>query len=345
MKILVLGDFRRDIPHYMISHARMFSKGFLRCGHDTMEWSYREEILAKSWLNSKKWALKQGKPKADEKLYELVGHYQPDVVFIIEYRLLKEDVVLKLKDMLPKSRFVFWYDDPYFGETDTRVNDVARHCEMFLAVMAGDALAHYKKDNNNSCAAFIPSPCDPDLHYPHEVADKWKSDMLFTGKLQHGSLNKYEQDKDRPALIKYFIDHKNMAMYGDMGYPGVWGKDYLDAIAGTKIGLNINVCNDVCMYHSNRMINYVSNGAFVLSARVPEGELLYEDKKHLVYFDSFDDCIEKADYYLSHDEERKAIATAGVEHAHREYNCSRLCQYILDLLETGSYSASWGKIV
>ncbi len=345
MKILIIGDFRRDIPQYMICHARMFSKGFLRCGHDVMEWSYREAILGKSWLNSKKWALKQGKAKADENLYEMVEHYQPDVVFMIEYRLLKEDVVLKLKDMLPKSVFMFWYGDPYFGETDWRVNDITRHCDWFLATSAGRVLEHYKEDNKVAKAAFLPQPCDPDIHYPHEVADRWKSDMLFTGKLQHGSLKMYEQDEDRPALIKYFIEHNNMAMYGDMGYPGVWGKDYLDAIAGTKIGLNINVCNDVSKYYSNRLINYLSNGAFVLSAKVPNAELMFEDGKHLVYFDSQEDCKEKAGYYLGHEAERKAIAEAGTSHAHGEYNCTKISSYVIDMIENGDYSPEWKEII
>ena len=345
MKIMIIGDFRRDIPQYMICHARMFSKGFMRCGHDVMEWSYRESILGKSWLNSKKWAMRQGKPKADANLLEMAGHYQPDVVMIIEYRLLRSDVILKLKQMLPESMFVMWYGDLYSDETNPQVNELARHCDWFMATSGGRVLEKYKRENKVARAAFIPQMCDPDLHYPHEVAEKWRSNMLFTGKLAHGSLGKFEQDDARPELVKYFIEKKKMAMYGDMGYPPVWGRDYLDAIAGTKIGLNINVFNDVSKYYSNRLINYLSNGAFVLSAKVPDAELMFEDGRHLVYFECQEDCKEKADYYLVHDKERKAIAEAGTKHAHDEFNCTKISGYVLDLIEKGSYDPKWGEII
>lgn len=45
----------------------------------------------------------------------------------------------------------------------------------------------------------------------------------------------------------------------------------------------------------------------------PELALYFEDGKDLVTFDSYEDLHKKAEYYLSHEEERKAIALSGYE--------------------------------
>ncbi|MFB0554718.1 MAG: glycosyltransferase, partial [Phycisphaerae bacterium] len=66
---------------------------------------------------------------------------------------------------------------------------------------------------------------------------------------------------------------------------------------------------------------------------------------HLKYFDTVDEFFELADWYLKHQAERERIAIAGMEKAHAEFNCERIAQYMLDLVETGTYDASWGEIL
>ena len=55
--------------------------------------------------------------------------------------------------------------------------------------------------------------------------------------------------------------------------------------------------------------------------------------------------FELADWYLQHEQEREKIAAAGMERAHSEFNCKRIAKCMLDLIETGKYSAPWADIL
>jgi nucleoside-diphosphate-sugar epimerase len=43
--------------------------------------------------------------------------------------------------------------------------------------------------------------------------------------------------------------------------------------------------------------------------------------------------------------EREKIARAGMERAHGEFNCKRIAQDMLDLIEKGTYDAPWAEIL
>lgn len=53
-----------------------------------------------------------------------------------------------------------------------------------------------------------------------------------------------------------------------------------------------------------------------------QAELLsfFENGRDIVWFDSIDDMLRKADYYLEHEEERLEIARLGHEKALREHS-------------------------
>jgi spore maturation protein CgeB len=89
----------------------------------------------------------------------------------------------------------------------------------------------------------------------------------------------------------------------------------------------------------------LSCGPLTLASYSPDSELLLEDRKYVVYFRSVDEFFELADYYLKHDSERYRIALAGMERAHKEFNCTKMAQYLLDIVERGTYDAPWATIL
>ena len=99
------------------------------------------------------------------------------------------------------------------------------------------------------------------------------------------------------------------------------------------------------MYHSDRLINYLACGAFTLAARVPQTELLFEDHKHLRYFDSNEECIELIKYYLDREDERKKIGQAAMKYVHEKFHCQVIAKDIIDFLTTGTYNQPWRYIV
>jgi len=149
----------------------------------------------------------------------------------------------------------------------------------------------------------------------------------------------------RYEIVRRLSEKPNAKVYGAAKATMVDGIDYFHAISGAKIGLSINIVNDVEFYHSDRLINYLACGTFVLAKRVPESELLFKDGVHLRYFDEADEFFDLADWYLRHDEEREKIAKAGMQRAHTEFNCEKIAKHMLDLIETGTYDAPWKDVL
>jgi len=340
MKILLVADFRGDSPGFTLNNARILAKGLVRNGHDVCRFSFRERLLSLSPIKSKKWAIKLAKKKTDQLLFELAGHYQPDIVLLVAFKLVDAETVAELKETLPRSVFMCWYGDPPKGIGDD-VNNIARQCDWLLATSGGELLKTYKQMGVPHCA-FMPNPCDRDIEYPRKTDAKWKSKLLFTGKLGH---RREGQDLDRRELIEYLVSQKQMTVWGCLGQPRILGKDYLDAICGAEMTLSININNDVRFYHSDRLMHLLGCGTFVLARNVPDSNLLFEDQRHLCYFETRQECLELIERYEKDKSRREKIAQEGMNHAHKAFGCERLTRYIIDLAETGQSNEPWAEIV
>ena len=64
-------------------------------------------------------------------------------------------------------------------------------------------------------------------------------------------------------------------------------------------------------------------GAMLLESDNPETELWFEPMVDYVPFVNETDLVEKAKYYLEHDDERERIASNGHQKAKKMYNCER----------------------
>jgi len=85
-----------------------------------------------------------------------------------------------------------------------------------------------------------------------------------------------------------------------------------EACSRSKVTLGINGVNNVRMYASwRRTVNTMASGAFHLTHYVPGLETVFENRKHLVWFNSVPEAVELTKHYLSHEEERERIAAAG----------------------------------
>jgi len=109
--------------------------------------------------------------------------------------------------------------------------------------------------------------------------------------------------------------------------PSVWGEEMVKTINQAKIVLNIHYTPILNTEH--RIIESLACGCFVLSQKLYNAEL-FEDRKHLVYFDN-DDVYELIEYYLEHEEEREKIAQEGMEEVRKKYTAVQQLQEILSL--------------
>ena len=339
-RIFIIADFKDDSPRSVHIQPRMWVKGLTRLGHDVQRFSYRNAMMQCSPFPSKRLARHFARKKADQLLIEQIKGYHPDILLLIGMKYLTAETAVAMRNAAGDAVFVSRDEDPCPEENPSRLA-IAAKTDIITTTSGGRFLKTYKEAGVPLCA-FIPNMCDPDIQKCYKVEDKWKTDIIFTGKVEH---TKLQRNDERYNVVRRLKEMPNVRIYGAFGVPRIEGMDYLHAISGAKVALSINIANDVRLYHSDRLINYLACGTFTLAKRVPDSDLLFADGVHLKYFDTVDEFFELADWYLKHQAERERIAIAGMEKAHAEFNCEGIAQYMLDLVETDTYDASWVEIL
>ncbi len=84
-----------------------------------------------------------------------------------------------------------------------------------------------------------------------------------------------------------------------------------------------------------RVLEIMACQGFVLVNYQEEIAREFEDGKELVMYRNLDELVEKTEYYLNHEEERRAIARAGYEKVIREYNYAEKLRKIFENKPSG----------
>jgi len=335
-RIFIVEDTKQFTDKFLFNGIRKLVKGFIRLGHDVHRFDYGGAFWnvapVKSKLLSRKWV----KYLVDELMVKQLKYYKPDIVYISFANFIDVETISAIRQAVPDA-FLYGSDgDPWPEYQKNRV-EIGSKLDLMLATNNGKWLDIYREAGVDSL--FMPNPCDPDYEYRYDVSDKWKTDILFTGRTKES--RKYPTDPSRFQIIEKLAGMGNCTFYGCLDRPRIGGIDYQYAISGARISLSINAINDVSMYHSDRLTHYLASGTFVLAKRVPDSDLLFKDGVHLRYFDTEDEFFELADWYLKHEDERVKIANAGMERVHAEFSGEKIAKYTLDIIANGDYSAPW----
>lgn len=170
---------------------------------------------------------------------------------------------------------------------------------------------------------------------PRQAGEPYQHDVFFSGKLKTNPIRGKILEKLHEANFNVFggvqtrsgVGHshasKNLSRHGD----------YARALKESKI----NIAPEGYGQFTHRHLEIWCMGGFCLSTpSVRDVTLPFAqpvDGTHYVAFDDLDDMVEKMRYYLSHDEEREAIARAGREFFEQIYDPLRHGQEIRQELE------------
>ena len=87
----------------------------------------------------------------------------------------------------------------------------------------------------------------------------------------------------------------------------------------SRINLNITLRS----IHSGiplRVMDILGCGGFVLSNYQPELAEFFKEDEEIVLFRSLEECLDKIDYYLSHEDKRAQIARAGFDAVKKNFD-------------------------
>lgn len=339
-RIFLISDIKYKSIKTFVDQIPKLAKGFVRLGNDVRLFSYCSALSEASPVRSKTFSRLFYKSRVDNLLANQIENYKPHIVYINFARVLDADTIKLIRQAAPDAVFIGVDGDPWPKLQKNRI-ETAKELDIVTATNDGRFLQDYRDAGVPHCT-FMPNICDPDTDHRYKIAEKWKTDILWTGKGKHGADS---TETLREELVNELVRRDNCTLYGCCGRPKIGGINYLYAISGARIGVNVNAVNSVRLYHSDRLTHYLSCGTFVLAKRVPDTDILFQDGVHLKYFDSIDEFFELADWYLDHEAERKKIADAGMQLAHTDFNCETIAKHMLDLIATGTYDAPWAEIL
>ncbi len=82
-----------------------------------------------------------------------------------------------------------------------------------------------------------------------------------------------------------------------------------------------------------RALDIMSSGGFLLSGYTEELSYYFDNDKELVLYDSIEDAVAKADFYLKHDDLREKIRVAGANKTNTNFTYENRINTILDIIK------------
>ncbi len=168
-------------------------------------------------------------------------------------------------------------------------------------------------------SSFLPLATDPTV-YRYIPGTKKKYDVAFVGSVY----------PNRRALLDRLKEKFNVLE------TKAFMEDMVRIFNEAKIVLNLGVGNSG---YPLRVFEALGSRSFLLTNEIREGDTLFRDREHLVYFndENIEDLIE---YYLEHDDEREAIAQNGYEEVVKKHTFGLRIEKILQDVGRKSFTAS-----
>lgn len=173
-------------------------------------------------------------------------------------------------------------------------------------------------------AYWLPWSVDPETF--RECLSERKYDIVFVGTINSSR-------RKRKNIISELAKRFNVKLYGINPMHRLSKTEMAQVYSQAKIIINESIFKEVTF----RTFEAPACGGMLLTERVENGLCdLFEDGKDAVMFDRHD-FIEKADYYLKNDRERRSIADSGKSRVHREHTFVKRAETMLQILNENRF--------
>lgn len=284
----------------------------------TYEEPFTVHLVGAQWSNHP-WGMENEVRRA----FEMLGITISDTDFRRDYNRLPElfqqeshvMLVIKGNGIPPElikrlpCKTILWYQDDIFA-TEHASKHIAHNGCAFDVVYSFDKMAidQYRKLGVKN-PQWLPLAMSPAVHRKIFLTKK-KYDISFIGNIY----------PNRRTLLERLAKRFNLVV------TQAFMDDMVKILNESKIVLNLGVGPTGIQ---QRVFEAMGCGSFLLTNEIPEESKLFKDLVHLVYFNDAN-IEELAAYYLSHDEEREAIALAGYRAVNNGHTFLHRIQKMLD---------------
>lgn len=210
--------------------------------------------------------------------------------------------VLPYEPIAPPRPCIYWASDTHLGP-DYRYQLAAQCDHVFFAQRA--AVAAF------GGGEWLPHAVEPQAYNPAAIYAPTTAQALAAGDVHRlktwdlgfvGHLN----DATRIAALDHLWREFPNSWWASLR-TGRMFERAADIYTRSRIVFNHAINDDVNM----RVFEALATRSLLLTPEVSSLDVLFQDGVHLVTYRTLDEAVEKAHYYLAHDDEREQIAEAG----------------------------------
>ncbi|WP_166240469.1 CgeB family protein [Paenibacillus turpanensis] len=278
----------------------------------------------------------------EEDLVQAVDAISPQLVLVLDGLSYPVEPIDSVRARGVKTA-IWLTDDPYY--TDMTV-DIAPHYD-YVFTLDLSCVSLYQS-YGCSQVHYLPFAADPNLYVPQRVPYGENRDVGFVGSAYWNRVAFF--DKMAP-----FLSDKKMNIVGiwwdrlsnyELLAPKIRLNHWMGAAetayfySGTRIVINMHRAHNDDSYNKNsrlieamspnpRTFEICSTGALQLTDARSDLTRFYKPGEEIVTYSSPEELIQKLDYYLNHEEERRSIALRALERTRREHTyANRLTQML-----------------
>lgn len=321
MRILIAGYFNASW------HEEAWSCVLSELGHEVKEFHISQYIDDNLWKRfQNRFMIGPLIRLINKEFINVATGVSPDVVLCFRALPIRGDSINRIKGKM-KVICVCYQNDNIFGALASKAywrhfrRSIPNYDLQLTTGQRGhrgiDDLSKYRESGANEVYLLHHSYL-PWLHRPisRELLTGWKSDICFLGHCEPDRrLNELDTlMREVPGVYRIhgalWGKHRKGKAWGALDTHELYGEEYVKGLCGAKIALAFFSSWNADMY-TQRVFEIPACGTFMLSQRTETMLELYEEDKEAVYYSNADELVEKARFYLKHDELRSRIAAAG----------------------------------
>lgn len=339
LKILYVGTVQglTNIGKYYLFPQRIVN-GFSRLGHNVYLFNDREIARANNMFNSSRFGAK----RMNIDLIRTCKSFAPDVVVLGHCWNVTNETLAEIRAMLPDLKIIYRNVDALDAErTRMRIKERSPMVDAIFSTTAGEVLRDLASPNNFS--SFFPNPTDSsiDTGKAHEIENP-QTDLFYAAAPMRS-----ENEDHRAAFMRDVLQRIEPQVKTNIAGSGInektlFGHEYMDALAVSGMGLSLNKFDNLYLYASDRMTQYMGNGLLTFCHKGPRHSDLFADGE-IVEFEAAEDLAEQILYFKKNPKERMERARNGYEKSRKMFACERVAQYMLDLTfgQAQSFEYEW----
>ena len=323
MRVLYVGNFneKSNGARFYDSNRKM-ANGFIRNGHQVYQFSDRDIARASTWFGSRKFGILP----ANLRLIEIARNFWPDLLVIGHADPIFATTLKKIRKAVPHIKIAAYnFDALWHQDNVNRITAHADEADAIFITTAGDQLKQFTRKNN--VVSFFPNLVDISIDTVRAFENPMPKYSLFYG--MGNALSGSERFNVASSILDRFGD-KTIEILGMRGKRPIAGISFQRRIAESRMGLNLSQGEGDPLYSSDRMSQYTGNGLMTLIHRRTGYDQIYKEDE-LVFYDDFDQLLEKIGYFIEHDDEARAIAMKGWKRTHEIFNEQLVTKYITEV--------------